>query len=152
MSASSSRGDGIFVRFVRKFRCTSREEESSAASNATSFPQEVSRGGVSIYPSTLTGEEEVVAVARPRFRRGSSRQVVPVDTHPECLICLEIIHDGKMPIPMGCACRGDAGYGHVSCKLLAAIHSSNIHGKSWHSKFLLCVVGYRIGQGFMLEV
>ena len=35
----------------------------------------------------------------------------------ECVICLE--HDSKL-ILLGCACRGDSGYGHLACRIKAA--------------------------------
>jgi hypothetical protein len=42
-----------------------------------------------------------------------------------CIICLE---PDPLPIQSGCACRGDAGLAHVSCRIAAAKHKQKSTG------------------------
>lgn len=49
-------------------------------------------------------------------------------TEHACEICLEI---SPPPLRSGCACRGDAGYAHVSCRERVASHKRDIVNAHW---------------------
>lgn len=147
-TTSSASGGGIFARVARRLRYKSRKETVSKASETqlTSLSQatSTSRGGGA---STLTSSRECVEVREQRvtvkqFVKLASRQTSSNsdDTHTECLICLDSIQDGKTTISMGCACRGDAGFGHVGCKIAAAMHSGIDCSKAWQSKLDCAII------------
>ena len=46
-----------------------------------------------------------------------------MDEERECWVCLETADpDGVTAAPTGCACRGSAGYAHLSCLITAVQH------------------------------
>ena len=50
-------------------------------------------------------------------------------TAPACFICLDT---SPPPIQSGCACRGDSGFAHIGCLVLAAeAYSQNGRNAAW---------------------
>lgn len=135
-ATSPPNSSSLFARVARKLRYKKKETPSGSAlhtpstsSSATSF--QLVREQINLHVADQHTHQHA---------ENATSKEPTADTHPECLICLETICDEKKTIPMGCACRGDAGYGHISCKVEAAKFAGVNNAKAWHSKanFQLC--------------
>ena len=69
-----------------------------------------------------------------------------------CIICLDS-EDDPAPIQSGCACRGDAGWAHVACRVKLAEHSEDPSASSHADAWQKCGTCHmRFGGAMELEL
>jgi len=81
------------------------------------------------------GGHKLVCKARAKAKLATkpsrARRGIPAGA---CIICLDC-EDDPAPIQSGCACRGDAGWAHVACRVKLAEHnedpSASTHASAW---------------------